>query len=112
LLGPLGRFPEHQLIVGMNSLDELFHSVHHPVDQNPERDSTSEYLMSVSGPMPSCLSGSASALPPGTLHCGGGPPTGAHSLKSSTNATPCSFSKIAPPTSTECGCHPFGNTLS
>src|SRR5258708_5324930 len=28
MLGPLGRFPERRLIVGMNSLDELFHSGH------------------------------------------------------------------------------------
>src|SRR6266536_2519924 len=26
MLGPLGRFPERRLIVGMNSLDEFFHS--------------------------------------------------------------------------------------
>src|SRR4029077_18215325 len=28
MLGPLGRFPERRLIVGMNSLDEFFHSGH------------------------------------------------------------------------------------
>src|SRR6185436_14084676 len=26
MLGPLGRFPEHRLIIGMNSLDEFFES--------------------------------------------------------------------------------------